>query len=118
MTTDFNKFGLYYKDTQMSDLVKIQNEPIIFISNYFGVYRQVILKILIINLVQPFEFLNSEKLHPNMETPVNLLFFLNYKSLGDYQKYYGTFNDYLLFFYLIIRVFYIVKYMVSFFYMN
>jgi hypothetical protein len=50
VTTDFNKFGLYYKDTQMSSLVNIQNEPIIFIKNYFGVYRSVIFKILLINL--------------------------------------------------------------------
>ena len=38
--------------------------------------------------------------------------------MGNFQKYFGTSNDYLLFFYLIIRVYYMVKYMVSFFYMN
>lgn len=44
--------------------------------------------------------------------------FQNYKSLGNFQKYFGTSNDYLLFLYLIVRVYFMVKYMVSFFYMN
>lgn len=90
----------------------------IFIQNYFGVYKGVIFKILLINLVQPYEFLNSDVLHPAFESPINYVNFQKYKEMGDFQKYYGTFNDYLLLIYLLIRVFYMVKYMVSFFYMD
>lgn len=118
VTTDFNKFGLYYRDTEMEQLVSLKNEPIYFLKNYFGVYKGVIFKIAIINVVQPYEFLNSDQLFINLESSINFVNFLKYKSQGDFQKYYGSYNDYLLMFFLVLRVYFMVKYMVSFFYMN
>ena len=118
VTSEFNRHGLYYKDTQMEELIQLKIQPKLYLRNYFGVFKGVVLKVMIIMLIQPYEFLNTDELHENFESFVNYKMFMEYQSLGDFQKYFGTINDYLLYIYMTIRVYFMVKYMVSFFYMD
>lgn len=80
----------------MSDLVKIHTEPAIFITNYFGVFKNVLFKLFLINAIQPFEILNTDIFYYNLESYINHSFLIKYLDLGNFMKFHGSVNDYLL----------------------
>jgi hypothetical protein len=48
---EFDRMGLYYKDTQMAKLETFSGSPIKYIKNYLGIFKLVLAKILILNIV-------------------------------------------------------------------
>jgi hypothetical protein len=56
----------------MDESIKFRENPIPYMQNYFNVFRSVFFKILLLNLMRPYEVLNNSDFDTNYDTHHNI----------------------------------------------